>query len=421
MTRLSFRAKPVPALVLVLFLFLPFALAAQEEKIPNDPYFKDQVSFKNPGGEITINRSSYKPSPEHLQLKKGIDLNITRAWAITTGSKDVVVALLDDGFCYNHPDIRDNIWHNPGETGTDKNGFPKETNQIDDDHNGYVDDVVGWNFAFNSPDPDCHVFDGMDKTRIATYWHSMSAMGIIGAKGNNGIGVAGINWDVSMMLLQIGAQGKARGEIDTERVDRVAKAIHYAADNGARIINWSGFVDDTRAEKVTELRDAFRYAEARNVLIVVSAGNSSLNLEEQNCNLFPACFAGPNLMKVAEIDFQGELFRAPSNTKWVGGSNYGASHVEIAAIGMNYTTDVKDGVGVYGLAGGTSGSSPVVAGVAALMLSVNPKLTASQLKQLLMRTATKLPGLKDKIACEGMVNAYAAVVAAKAFSSGTKQ
>jgi hypothetical protein len=82
---------------------------------------------------------------------------------------------------------------------------------------------MGWNFAFESPDPDCHVFDGMDRSRIAAYFHSMHAMGIIGAKGNNGIGVAGINGDVSMMLLQIGAQGETK--TDLARIERVVKAI----------------------------------------------------------------------------------------------------------------------------------------------------------------------------------------------------
>ena len=84
-------------------------------------------------------------------------------------------------------------WKNPGETGLDKNGYAKETNGIDDASNGYIDDVMGWDFVFDDPDPDPYIFDGMDATKIQPYWHSISAMGIIGAKGNNGIGVAGIN------------------------------------------------------------------------------------------------------------------------------------------------------------------------------------------------------------------------------------
>jgi thermitase len=406
-------AKHVSALILCLIIFGCPALLCQE-KIPNDPYYKYQFSFHNPGGKIRINTRSYKPSMQEFDAVQGIDLNIEKAWAITTGSKSVVVALLDDGFCYDHPDLRDNIWHNPGETGKDADGFDKETNAVDDDHNGYADDVLGWDFVFDSPDVDCHVFDGMDKSRIATYRHSMGPMGIIGAKGNNGIGVAGINWDVSMMLLKIGVQGTPRGENDLARVDRVARAIHYAADNGARIINWSGFVDDLRPEKLAVLREAVDYAAAKNVLFVVSAGNGAVNIDlDGNC-MFPACFESPNLVKVAGIDFEGKLYRAPANTDFTGGSNYGTKRVEIAALEQNYETQVIDGVGVYSLGGGTSDAAPVVSGVAALMLSVNPKLTAVQLKSLLMQSVTKLPALKGKIASEGMVNAYQAVLAAQA-------
>ena len=187
-----------------------------------------------------------------------------------------------------------------------------------------MDDVLGWDFAFDSPDVDCHVFDGMDKSRIGAYWHSLGPMGIIGAKGNNGIGVAGINWDVSMMLLKIGAQGIGRGEKDLVRIDRAARAIHYAADNGARIINWSGFVDDARPEKLAELRAAIDYAANKDVLVVVSAGNDAEDLDKNNnCSHVhaPQCFEGDNLMKVAEIDFGGNLYVAKG--RWVGGSNYG--------------------------------------------------------------------------------------------------
>ena len=416
--RLRIRHSILPTFLVAVAGAIWFAILCEppaiwaQEKTPNDPYYKDQISFHNPGGKITINTRSEKPSSAQFDAEKEVDLNITKAWGITTGNKSVIVAILDDGFCYNHPDIKENLWYNPGESGKDTNGFDKESNGVDDDHNGYVDDVLGWDFVFDSPDVDCHVFDGMDKSRIAAYWHSLGPMGIIGAKGNNGIGVAGINWDISMMLLKIGAQGIARGETDTARVSRAAKAIRYAADNGARVINWSGFVDERDSEKLGELREAIEYAASKNVLIVLSAGNSAQNLDlDENC-MFPQCFDSANLVRVAEIDFQGKLYRAPPNSKWTGGSNYGSRRVEIAALGMNYTTHMVGSVGTYGLGAGTSCAAPVVTGVAALMLSVNPKLTAVQLKDLLIRTVTKLPTLKGRIGSEGMVNAYQAVLAA---------
>jgi len=386
---------------------------AQQQIPPNDPFYKYQFSFHNPGGKLTINTRSYKPSLKEFEAEKGIDLDIERAWQITTGSKNVVVAILDDGFCYNQPDIKDNVWHNPGESGKDKNGFDKETNAVDDDHNGYVDDVIGWDFMFDSPDPDCHIFDGMDKTRIAAAFHGLSVMGIIGAKGNNGIGVAGINWDVSMMLLKIGAQGVGPGEVDGLRPDRAAKAIRYAVDNGARIINWSGFVDNTDPEQIRTLREAITYAGKHNVLIVVAAGNTPSDLDTGEGCKFPQCFDEDNLIRVAGLDFQGRLLREDPGSGHVGGSSFGLKRVEIAALELNYTTHIQGGVGTYALGAGTSDAAPVVSGVAALMLSVNPKLNAMQLKKLLMDSVTKLPALKGKVASGGMVNAYRAVLAAE--------
>jgi cell wall-associated protease len=201
--------------------------------------------------------------------------------------------------------------------------------------------------------------------------------------------------------------------VDLLRNERAAKAIRYAADNGARVINWSGFVDDTRPEKLAILREAIEYAASKSVLLVVAAGNAAKDIDlPENC-LFPQCFDVANILRVAEVDFRGRLYRVEPGSKLVGGSNYGEKRVEIAAIGMNYTTDTKGGIGTYALTGATSNAAPVVSGVAALMLSVNPKLTAIQLKNLLMRSATKLPDLEGKIASGGMVNAYQAVLAAK--------
>ncbi len=262
---------------LPLLALLAFSGPAVEKVVPNDPLFKFQFSFNNPGGKLTIPSYSYKPAAKDYEAVKGIDPDLLRAWAVTTGKKDVVVAVLDDGFFYNHEDIKDNIWKNPGESGPDKDGYPKETNGIDDDENGYVDDVIGWDFAFDDPDPDSYVFDGMDATRIQPYWHSISALGIIGA------------------------------------------------------------------------------------------GNSAKNVDLKENYSYPSCFENDNILNVAEIDFKGDLFRYKIEDK-IWGSNYGEKNVDIAAIGMNYTTFLKDNRSVYALPGGTSNSTPVVAGVAALVL-----------------------------------------------------
>jgi subtilisin family serine protease len=389
------------------------AKAPARRIVPNDPYFKSQASFLNPGGRITLERTSTKPSPATFEAVGGIDADVTRAWTISTGSRGVVVAVLDDGFFYGHEDLAGNIWANPGESGPDATGHAKETNGLDDDGNGYVDDVMGWDFAFDDPDPDCYVFDGMDRTRIQPYWHSISALGIIGARGNNGLGVAGINWDVSLMLLKIGAQGIGRGEKDTLRPGRAARAIRYAADNGARVINWSGFISDPSPESLAELRAAIEYAGRKDVLLVVGAGNSGLDIDRPENSTYPACFDLENILTVAMIDFRGELVRYQAGERWLG-SNFGPRNVDIAAVEQNFSTFVDNGRSTYRLAGGTSNAGPVVAGVAALTLSVNPKLSAMALKKLLMATATRLPALEGKTGSGGMVNAYAALSAARA-------
>lgn len=349
---------------------------------------------------------------KEFEAAAGIDPDLTHVWAITTGTRGIVVAVLDDGFFYNHEDIRDNIWKNAGETGFDQAGFRKETNGVDDDHNGYADDVIGWDFVFDDPDPDPYVFDGKDARKIQPYWHSISALEIIGARGNNGVGVAGINWDVSLMLLKIGAQGVPDGLIDVARTDRAAKAIRYAADNGARVINWSGFVQDFRPESLALLKAAIDYAGEKGVLLVVGAGNNGKNVDLKENFTYPMSFENENILTVAEIDFKGELYRYKIDGR-VLGSSYGEKNVDIAAIGMNFTTFLKSNRSVYALGGGTSNSTPVVTGVAALVLSIRPELKALELKKILMDSVTPLPSMKGKIKSGGMVNAYQAIQLAR--------
>ncbi len=335
-------------------------------------------------------------------------LDAPRAWSLATGSRAVVVALLDDGFFYRHEDIEPNVWHNPRESGTDAQGLPREANGVDDDGNGFVDDVIGWDFAFDDPDPDAYAFDGMDRSRIQPYWHSVSALGIIGAKGNNGIGVAGVNWDVSLMLLRIGAQGVGRGEADTARVGRAARAIRYAVDNGAQVVNWSGYVDARDSASLEPLRAAVRYAADHDVLLVTGAGNDALDLDDDANCLWPQCFDMPNQLRVGQAAFDGGLYRYEVGGQ-TRGSNYGVRRVEIAALGENYTTDLYNGIPTYAVSNGTSSAGPVVAGVAALVLSARPGLGARELKDILVRSAMPLPGLRGRVGSGGVVNAYRAL------------
>jgi subtilisin family serine protease len=247
------------------------------------------------------------------------------------------------------------------------------------------------------------VFDGMDRSRIQPFWHSAHALGIVGAKGNNGVGIAGINWDVSMMLLKIGAQGTPRGAIDSLRTGRAARAIRYAADNGARIINWSGFVADRSPVSRDTLRAAIHYAGLRNVLIVVGAGNDALDLDDDANAVYPQTLDEPNLLRVAQIALDGTLYRYQTGGQWRG-SNYGKRWVELAAPGENFTTSLRNRQSTYEVSNGTSNAAPVVTGVGALVLSVRPDLNATELKQILIDSGTPDRHLEGMIKNGRVVN-----------------
>lgn len=361
-------------------LFSGFSLIAQ---IPNDPFFKYQITMNGfQDDTISIPLYNNRKKNKDLRVNPEFLLNFTKVWEITTGSKKVIVALLEDGFFYEHEDIIDNIWENPGEIGLDKNGLSKDANGIDDDQNGYVDDVMGYDFIFNDPDPDPYIYDGMDRNSIQPAWHSIGIMGIIGAKGNNRIGIAGINWDVSMMLLKIGAQGLRMNELDPLKPERIAKAIKYAVDNGARIINWSGFINHKDSTSISKISEAIRYAEDNGVLLVTSAGNYYKNIDKLENFIVPTGLKFSNIIRVGEIDFDGTITKRVTMRGDTLGSSYGKNSVEVAAIAKHFTTNLYNNISTYRIVpGGTSNSAPVVTGIAALMLSVNPSLTPKKLEK----------------------------------------
>ena len=311
------NAKPV-----ILIAALASVLAPAERIVPTTRTSSTRSASSIPAGRSTIERTSIKPSPVTLEAVAGIDAGHHPGLDDLDGEPA-------DRRCRPRRRLllrprgpgRQHLGQ-PGRIRPGRAGHAKETNRVDDDANGYVDDVMGWDFAFDDPDPDCYVFDGMRRDRIQPYWHSISALGIIGARGNNGNGVAGINWDVSLMLLKIGAQGIGRNEKDTLRPGRAAKAIRYAADNGARVINWSGFVSDPAPEALAELKSAIEYAGTKNVLLVVGAGNSGLDIDRPENFTYPACFPLDNILTVAMIDFRGGLVVYKAGGRRLG-SNFG--------------------------------------------------------------------------------------------------
>ncbi len=282
------------------------------------------------------------------------------AWDTTTGSSEIVVAVLDTGVDLDHPDLEDQIWTNEGEAPNDNR---------DNDGNGYVDDVNGWDFFDGDGTPEPSTSGNFDAEAVA---HGTFIAGIIGAVGNNEEGVAGVNWDVKIMPLRIldkfgsGDSGRAR------------RAVDYAVQNGADVINlsFSGFDLDEG------LLQAIETAHDRGVVVVAAVGNEGVSLN--GAPVYPACFTTDDedlVIGVAATDDEDR--RADF-------SNYGSDCTDISAPGVDvysamfYDEDEPDLSEYYGgYWSGTSVAAPMVSGAAALLLGAYPGLTPGQVRTIL--------------------------------------
>jgi len=320
---------------------------------PNDPYYYTQWHLNNTG------QTGGMPDA---------DVDAPEAWAITSGAPQVVIALLDDGCDLNHEDLKANIFTNPGESGAGR-----ENNHIDDDGNGFVDDVHGWDF-FDNDNTTSHNF-----TNGTLEGHGTAATGIAAAVGNNGIGVAGIAYHCRILPIKIFKGNDFIGNY------QVANGVRYAAKFADVLSNsWGG---GTSSEA---LDSAFRYAVekgrgGRGCPIFFAAGNDSASEVS-----YPAF----DLWTVA-IGASDSFDRKPMY------SNYG-SRLTILSPSGNFTTDLSgleggynngspDPTGNYtGIFSGTSSACPLAAGAAALLLSLDPSLTALQVQAILQSTADKV-------------------------------
>lgn len=311
-------------------------------QLPNDPSFGNTWGLNNTGQ--TING---------VPGTADADIDAPEAWNVTTGSPSVTVAVIDTGVDYTHPDLASQIWINPGE-----NCAGCRNDGIDNDKNGYVDDWHGWNFVANSNNP-------MDD-----HGHGTHVAGTIGASGNNGIGVAGVNWNVRIMPLKfLNAQGSGT-------IANAVSAVLYAAQNGADVMNnsWAG-PDFSQA-----LADAIGVADQRNSLFVAAAGNDGT--DNDTSPTYPASFDNPNVLAVAATDNRDNLAFF---------SNTGRASVDIGAPGVDiYSTWPGS---AYQFLSGTSMATPHVAGAAALAKAAFPSATAVGLKDLLLNTADPNPSL----------------------------
>lgn len=287
----------------------------------------------------------------------GADIKAVDAWAITTGSRAVRVAVIDTGIDYFHPDLAGNIWTNPREI---------PGNGLDDDRNGFVDDVHGYDFVSDDSDP----FDDQA--------HGTHVAGTIGALGNNRIGVTGVCWEVSLMAI------KAFDDRGYGTLSSVIDSLAYAAANGAHIINASwGQPDKSRA-----LADAIAAAHEAGVIIVAAAGNDRNDLLS-----YPAAY--PESITVAALDH---------TDRRAGFSNFGA-FVDVSAPGENILSTIPDNR--YELFSGTSMAAPHVAGVAALILGQHPEFTQRDVETILGNAVD--PIVADRPIGAGRLNAAKAV------------
>lgn len=322
---------------------------------PNDARFREQWGLRNTG----------QPVNGHPGGKDGVDIDALGAWKHGSGSSDVVVAVIDSGIDLKHEDIAENLWVNEGET---------PGNGIDDDGNGVVDDVHGYNAIANSGDPDDDLGHG---THVA---------GIIGAIGDNNRGVTGVNWSTRLMALRfLGATGGGQTSDAIACIDYIVKMNERGAN--VRVVNCSW----GSTQRSDALEEAMNRAIKSGVLFVCAAGNDGMDTDATPH--YPSSYPNMGILSVAALSPNESL--APF-------SNYGELSVDIAAPGVDILSTLPDGA--YGFASGTSMASPFVAGMAALVASSNPKMPLELIRARVLDGRQPVPGFDSRLMTGGRLS-----------------
>ncbi|MFQ5638544.1 MAG: S8 family serine peptidase [bacterium] len=313
--------------------------------LPNDPRFGDLWGMNNTG---------------QTGGTADADIDAPEAWNVSTGSASILVSVIDTGTDINHEDLSANIWTNPGEIPNDG---------IDNDGNGYIDDVHGWDF-FNN---DNTVFDNP-----ANDDHGTHVSGTIAAVGNNGIGVTGVNWQATIMPLKfLGPGGGSTAD--------AILAIEYATNKNVRVINasWGG------GGFSQALKNAI---DASGAVFCAAAGNSGVNNDASPH--YPSSYTSANLIAVAATDHNDQV---------AGFSNFGATSVDLGAPGVSILSTTPNNT--YSFFSGTSMATPHVSGVAALILSQSPGLTPVQVKSQMLGAVDAAGSLNGITVTGGRLNA----------------
>lgn len=332
---------------------LPFVDYAEPDFVrrttTNDTYYGLQWGLENTGQDIRGVTGTFDA-----------DIDAEETWLSANGNPDEVIAVIDSGVEYSHEDLDGNAWINPGETPGDG---------IDNDGNGYVDDVYGWDFWSDDNNP-------MDEAG-----HGTHVAGTICAEGNNSVGISGVVWQCKIMALRfIGPEGGYTS-------DAIA-ALEYAVNKGVKVSNnsWGG------GGFSTALYDAINNARLSGHLFVAAAGNDATDTD--STAHYPSSYDLDNILSVAATDNLDQLASF---------SNYGAASVDLGAPGVDIASTMNSG---YAWSSGTSMAAPHVTGVAALILDINPDWTYTEIKNQIMATTRPVPALEGKMVSGGLVNAF---------------